>query len=220
MFLGVTVKDRYIKILANLVLIVILIAPILIYIYQFGIGVWSEHSSWAEMGSAFGGIYSPIIAFLAFSVLMYQVKSQRSLDEHHYDQTYIQDNKKDFDFYLSELDRQLDVPINDSLTVRDVLHSATDNYDKQGLLDGDVQERLMLISNQHPKLISIWGAMNPLLVGLSVHDRFPYKHNFKGCLLKASSILSLRTCTALDKMQYSTSSGKYPSKMYFWEAET
>ncbi|WP_172380898.1 hypothetical protein [Vibrio sp. Vb339] len=161
MFQGVTGINGQMKILANLALIVILIAPILIYISQFGIGVWGEHSSWAEMGSAFGGIYSPIIAFLAFSVLMYQVKSQRSNDEHHYDQTYIQANKKDFDFYLGELDRQLDIPINDRLTVRDVIHNATYNYEEQDLLGGEVQERLMMISNQHPKLISIWGGYEP-----------------------------------------------------------
>ncbi len=61
--------------------------------------------------------------------------------------------------------------------------------------------------------------MNAILVGLSVNEKFPYKHNYAGCKLKASSILSFRTCTALDKLNYSISEDKNFIYLY-WTQKT
>ncbi|EKO3403001.1 hypothetical protein N6C02_004319 [Vibrio fluvialis] len=54
----------------------VLVTPILFYIYQFGFGLWSEHSDWASMGSALGGLYTPILALLTLAVLVKQLQIQ------------------------------------------------------------------------------------------------------------------------------------------------
>ncbi|HDY7983513.1 hypothetical protein EA004_19670 [Vibrio anguillarum] len=54
----------------------VLATPILFYIYQFGFGLWSEHSDWASMGSALGGLYTPILALLTLAVLVKQLQIQ------------------------------------------------------------------------------------------------------------------------------------------------
>ncbi len=50
--------------------------PILFYIYRFGFGIWDEHSDWALMGSALGGLYTPILALLTLAVLVKQLQIQ------------------------------------------------------------------------------------------------------------------------------------------------
>ncbi|MFM2623043.1 hypothetical protein [Vibrio owensii] len=55
-------------------LIVTYLIPILLYAYTFGVGVWKEHQSWSEMGSALGGIYSPLVAFTTL-LLLYRQQS-------------------------------------------------------------------------------------------------------------------------------------------------
>ncbi len=54
----------------------LLCLPIIFYIYNFGLGIWQEHSDWAVMGSALGGIYTPILAILTLAVLIKQLQLQ------------------------------------------------------------------------------------------------------------------------------------------------
>ncbi|MCG7553093.1 hypothetical protein [Pseudoalteromonas sp. Of11M-6] len=53
-------------------LLTALLTPIALYIFNFGFGLWSTHDNWAKMGSALGGIYSAIFAFLAYRLLATQ----------------------------------------------------------------------------------------------------------------------------------------------------
>lgn len=52
-----------------------------VYSYSFGIGLWEEHQKWAEMGSFFGGVLGPILAFCSLLYLAYQVEMQRKQHE-------------------------------------------------------------------------------------------------------------------------------------------
>ncbi|PAJ71753.1 hypothetical protein CJF42_24990 [Pseudoalteromonas sp. NBT06-2] len=76
-------QARYILQEYRLNIRVILISAILclffvmsIYYYQFGIGFWSDHTKWAELGSFFGGILGPIFAFFTLLYLAFQVEMQ------------------------------------------------------------------------------------------------------------------------------------------------
>lgn len=55
---------------------VILFLPIAIYAHKFGLGVWSAHEDWADMGSALGGIYAPILSVLTLYVIYRQLRLQ------------------------------------------------------------------------------------------------------------------------------------------------
>ncbi|MFJ5253621.1 hypothetical protein ACIP8I_00270 [Pseudomonas sp. NPDC088414] len=52
----------------------ILALPIAVYSCEFGFGVWAAHEDWSRMGSALGGIYSPMIALLTLALLYRQQK--------------------------------------------------------------------------------------------------------------------------------------------------
>ncbi|WP_316674999.1 hypothetical protein [uncultured Tolumonas sp.] len=110
------------RIIINLIFILILLLPILLYSFKFGFGIWGNHSEWAEMGNAIGGIYSPILAFFTLLVLAYQTSFQAKADEYNYDITYIQDNKREFDSYIDKLELALEKPVDGHHTVRDFLH--------------------------------------------------------------------------------------------------
>ncbi|MGF1863971.1 5-bromo-4-chloroindolyl phosphate hydrolysis family protein [Enterovibrio norvegicus] len=54
----------------------LLVGPIVIYSSVFGLGVWPRHDEWAQMGSAIGGIYAPIVGIMTLFVLYMQLKFQ------------------------------------------------------------------------------------------------------------------------------------------------
>lgn len=65
-----------------LIIFFVLSLPIILYSYQFGIGLWPTHSQWAEMGSAIGGIYTPILSMLTLLVLVMQFQIQKQMHNH------------------------------------------------------------------------------------------------------------------------------------------
>ena len=208
------------SILFIIALTILCFGPIFAYAYKFGFGVWDDHSTWAEMGGAIGGIYTPILALLTLIVLVYQSQLQRlssELQRQSSDRAYVQDNKSDFDFLVTQFEKQLEVPINDSLTVRDILYDATDNYSVQDLLDDDIQSRLRLIAVYDTKIFSIWSSLYPILIGLDNGESITHRIGFQSCYQKATCILSLKSCKALDKMYFSLSSDSCNINLLFWK---
>lgn len=59
----------------------VLISPIAVYSYQFGFGIWPSNEDWSRMGSALGGLYSPIIGLLTLALLYRQQKFSESSHE-------------------------------------------------------------------------------------------------------------------------------------------
>jgi hypothetical protein len=78
-------KTYKIRVIVLLVSLFILLLPVIVYSYQFGIGMWTSHSEWADMGSALGGIYSPILTVLMLLLLFKQTNIQSDLAKQTYD---------------------------------------------------------------------------------------------------------------------------------------
>lgn len=67
------------KLFIRLILLTIILViglPIILYINQFGIGVWDKHEDWARMGSYFGGIIGPITTTISLLFLGWQISLQ------------------------------------------------------------------------------------------------------------------------------------------------
>ncbi|MDW2372085.1 hypothetical protein R7190_25110 [Vibrio sp. 1078-1] len=202
-----------------LVLLAILIAPIAIYSFQFGIGVWSQHEDWASMGSALGGIYSPLIALLAFAVIFAQARVQLLSEQHSRDMVFIQDSKQDFNFYIERLDIVLNQKIDGEVTVNHFLINMLESVPDEDLLNIEVIDLCKRFDSQYKKVWGLWCGITPLLKGLESQKYFPYQHNFIGLKLRAVSMLSQQTCSCLDKLDYVLSKGR-SSKPCFWEQST
>ena len=87
---------------------VVFISPVVLYGYQFGIGLWSEHSKWAELGSFLSGVYSPVIALFAFIVLLVQASWQSKINKYQYDISYISANRDVIDYYIEKMEQYLE----------------------------------------------------------------------------------------------------------------
>ncbi len=87
------------------------LAPVGVYAYQFGFGVWNSNQDWANMGSAIGGLYTPILSFFTIFIIGMQLWRQNQSEAHNQmlwfiDRNLIGGNKalKNFKDYLNMKD--------------------------------------------------------------------------------------------------------------------
>ena len=208
--------SKYILVVAFLALISLLALPMVIYVKIFGFGVWTSHKELGVMGSAIGGIYSAIFAFLTLLVLIGQ--SIFYLRSHKYmlDMEFIRDNKSDYNEQLKILSEAL---CNNSRAAESELLRIIESIPEEDLAKPEYFQIVRKYNSNHPHVISIWAALQPILNGLSHQKRFPYEHSFSGIKLKTASILSFRVCVSLDKALYSLG-GIEQGKFYYWEPQT
>lgn len=188
--------------IAWLILTAILTAPVIAYVATFGSKISDDHQRWAEMGSAMSGIYGPVIAFLAFIVLIFQVRMQGDTNKHMYDQAYIQEARADVEFYLARLEEILDKPSFNGETPRNVLHTAFQLATVEELSSEQLRGFGRTLNQQVPHLQSMWSAIYSVYEGLRVDKEQPYALQFSSAKQKAYAMLSFPTCVALDNFLY------------------
>ena len=191
--------------------------PLVLYLYKFGFGLWDKHEQWAEMGSFFSGIYSPIIAFIALLILLGQAIAQGSLNQHQYDQTYIQENRKDLDFYIDKMENQLSKMTESREIVSDVLIRNIFCLNQEQLRSKEGKALTAAFYLKYRSTFSIWVSIYPILDGLASNDNYPYELNFLSSKQKISTILSWEVCVALDKLYFSRADQVKANKFYYWD---
>lgn len=85
---------------------IILLIPLMIYAYQFGLGIWSTHDDWAKMGSALGGIYTPILSTLTLYMIYRQLRLQAAIHVDQMDWQKLQTSRQ-HGLYLCEKLKEL-----------------------------------------------------------------------------------------------------------------
>ena len=207
-------KENTKKIILTLFFIILLL-PIVVYVYEFGFVVSSDHQRWAEFGSAISGIYSPAIAFLALLILVGQFKAQAAMNKHQYDQAFIQDSRKDLDYYLEKIEEALNEKHVHGQSVRNFLLATYTNVNDEHLKSLATIEAARVFNVSHPKIQNMWLAIYPLLIGLESQKEFPYVHNFSGSKLRVSSVLEYGTCVAIDNFIYCITNDLYKGNYFY-----
>ena len=70
------------------------------------------------------GIYTPALTILTLLVLIAQVRLQHRINEHTFDQSYIQDARADLHFYLEQLVNELSKEFDDGSALQAMLIGA------------------------------------------------------------------------------------------------
>lgn len=89
------------------IILLLIASPIGVYIYHFGLTVSSEHDRWAQMGSAFAGIYAPMTAVGTLIILYMQYQVQVKIQKTQQKEIYWSEQKVLFQNSLEVLRRNL-----------------------------------------------------------------------------------------------------------------
>lgn len=198
--------QRRVRILLLLV-VAMLLSPIVVYVYKFGVNITDSHARWGEMGSAMSGLYTPILSLLTLAVLLAQVRLQDAMNKHAFDQSYIQEVRTDVQYYLSQLAKELSAEFDNGSEIGQELIAVFAYVPVKELRGQRYAEVAKGLNRKYPRIMSIWSAFYPLLAGLQANSHHPYEHNFSAAKQKAIVILSYEGCVALDNFIWCVSEG-------------
>lgn len=202
-----------------LIVLAIFLLPIAFYSYQFGFGVWSSHQKWAEMGTSFSGIYSPIIAFLGFVILIGQFNLQKVITKHQFDMSFIQDNKSELSYYLDKMSDLLKAPMVPEGNAINILKTIV-VLEESDLRRDAYKEVCLDFYNRNQLIFDIWLAIQPILVGLDSQKEIPYQHSHTSSYLRITTMISFECCIALDKVLFSINPKVTRQQLRFWTEES
>ena len=207
---------KILKVVIPLLVVAAIFAPIIVYIATFGFHITSDHARWGEMGSAMSGIYTPILSIFTLIVLLVQVGLQRQSANDGRDQAYIQDARSDIEFYLAQIDVELEKMVQGGdRNVRKFLKDGFAFADIESLKSTKLFEVAKALNREFPRLSAIWSAYCSQLEGLGSQQHYPYKHNFVAAQEKAIAMVSFETCIALDNFNLCFSEGRLSCSHYF-----
>ncbi|MGF1760978.1 hypothetical protein L4D76_24260 [Photobacterium sagamiensis] len=201
---------------------VLVLLPIVLYINQFGFGVWclvfgvwTDHSKWAEMGSFFGGVLGPIITVISVTFLYVQLKEHQKQQQYTLDTLKLQKIESDIAFFSSIVKSELErkIPTMNNRVLSDILsHHAAEvcsvHTSYQGNKDPDLiikefGKRSFDFLICYESLFASWNAINAQLHSLIKLDLSLGMENYKSQRARVFASLDSILCTHLDTISMS-----------------
>lgn len=203
------------KYISILIVLVLLSAPIVIYIYKFGYQISNDHERWAEMGSAISGIYTPLLSILTLVILYYQYiattvtnKIQMDINEFNKNESFIQDAKTDARLCLSALKSELqDSKNEDDSFYQNLIENFTYKTIEE-LKSPELYKIAKKLNERNPSILAIWHKFYGVLILLSAKKEYPYEHNLVNIRNEAFVIFPYAGCVALDNLSWCLTKGK------------
>ena len=190
------------------ILAAIYAAPLAIYAMNFGFTLSSDHTRWAEFGSAMAGVYAPIVALTTLTVLLVQVGLQKQINDHEFTQAHISQARADIEFYASQLSEKLNHIAIPGHTFRSVLHSNFQPPSADDLDSDSLRTLAANIDSSMPSIMGMWFGVYPVLTGLAAGDTKTFEMTLNSSLQKLIAILSFETCVALDNLHRARTQGR------------
>ena len=198
-------------------LFLVFLAPLVVYLFTFGASLSSEHDRWAEFGSAMAGIYAPILSIATLAVLLAQLGLQRQMHEHQRKIAYLTQARADIEFYAASLAKSLQDVSTPGYSFRQLLH---DNFVSitPTQLDSDSLRALAAnVDEAQPAILGSWHGVYPIIAGLSAALDPDFEMTLGSSRQKLISLLSFRTCVALDNLLRVRTEGKMTAPYAFSE---
>ena len=184
--------------------------PIFLYIHQFGFGLWTEHSKWAEMGSFFGGVLGPAITVISVGFLYIQLKAHQKQQQYTLDVLKLQKIESDIVFFISTVKTELarEIPtMNDRVLSEILSHHAAEfcsvhtNYQGEknpDLAIEDFSRRSFDFLICYESLFASWNALNAHLYTLNDLDLTLNMDSYKSQKARIFTSLDSFICAHLD----------------------
>jgi uncharacterized membrane protein len=188
------------KILISLIVASVIIAlPIALYIDKFGFGYWEKHQNWAEMGSYFGGIITPILTFISIILILLQLKSVNKglQEERNYRRNA--DANKEIDYFLEKLTSKI---------------TAQKKSKKQDLVLVSKDDIATKLNDNQCDLAKLWNCIYISLMPLDRKGSYGPQH--KKAIIRIESILGAPTCRILDSYLRVYSGNKKGGEFHFY----
>lgn len=179
-------------------LFIILLSPILAYIYKFGFGFWDQPNEWSDLGSYVGGIYTPILSLITLAVISIQIFIQHQQYQH----SLIQHQEAQIKEYLIALEEALTVNM-DGVSSRDFLVGLCLDISKDDIKDVSI-EIIMEFNQCNHRLYSMWCEVMKCLMFLekisnqNVYNKVVFESNKN----KVIAYLNPQTCRMLDRFHF------------------
>ncbi|WP_229722338.1 hypothetical protein [Xylophilus rhododendri] len=188
------------SLVGSVVVWLILLAPVAIYSFTFGITISHSHTRWAEMGSAMSGIYGPLLSFLTILVLGQQFKLQRSSEKRAIDQIYFDKCRADFLRSVLKLESAFS---KNKECGENVKVSFTQEFG--WLLDAALHNSgthvlAMQWLEDTPTLANEWISINALMAGLNSSAERSFQNELVWMKGRAAAEFGFATCVALDNL--------------------
>jgi hypothetical protein len=194
--------------LLSWILVIVYAAPVCVYVFTFGFTLSTEHTRWAEFGSALAGIYAPIVAVSTLAVLFVQVALQKQINNHQYDQAHFQQARADIEFYATRLAIDLEAQLLPGQSLRTVLNGSFQSPLTENLDDENLRAQAANIDANAPSAFGLWNAVYPILEGLSGGRTVTYDMTLGSSIQKLIAMLGFGTCVALDNYHRIRSEGR------------
>lgn len=155
------------------------VIPVGLYIDNFGIGYWSNHTHWAELGSFFGGILTPILTFISIILILLQLRTMNK-------GLQVERNYRRNADANSEIDYFLELTKSKLVTNSGLIKLSLINCDDESAH----------LNQSQSDLAQLWNCIYIALMSLDKDGDYGPQH--KKATIKLSAVLGRDTCKALD----------------------
>lgn len=178
--------------------LLILIAPLLAYVVEFGPNPSDDHNRWGTFGSYLSGIYTPLLTIITLLLLRRQIILQARMNDHQYDQAYVQQARSDVEFYLTELGRILNVSVGKGHTLGTFVAEAFEYATLANLDSEALRATAKKVHISEPRLIGLIHGIQQVLGGLDVPEGVHYRLALTSGRQKAVALIGFPMLVALE----------------------
>jgi hypothetical protein len=199
-----------------------ILLPIALYTYQFGIGLWADHTKWAEFGGFFGGVLGPIVTITSVALLYIQLQAHQKQQQYSLDTLKLQKLESDISYFLNLIKPELarEISTMNNQTLNEILSShAAEFCSVHTHYQGDADPQLIINEFAHrsfdyllcfESLFASWHAINSHLHSIKKLDIALDMDNYQSQKARVFTTLDSYICSHLDTISMTINQNYIP----------
>lgn len=192
--------------------LVVLCAPLVMYVVKFGYVPSDDHKQWADFGSAMGGIYGPILTVMTLWLLVLQYRMQRQMNTQQANQLFLSKANEDIQTHLGIIAQAIEKKLVGMTDVRRLLLSNFEDATVEQLQTDAKRKLAYDVELSLPEIYLNWSAIYSSFAGLKTLEGTQHESHLVSIKFKLIGTLGFSMCRTLDNYLYAVTSGRiaYP----------